>query len=81
MLALATAVPGVARAQVTLVQTNSPGFYNNQIGTLLNLSNTGVDNCAEPFPVSNDCSATYPTAPSLAAASGVPEIGSPTHFT
>lgn len=70
-LALALAVPAVGRAQVTLVQTSSPGFYNNQIGTLLNLSNTGVDNCAEPFPVSDDCAATYATAPSLAAASGV----------
>ena len=69
--ALAIAVPAVGSAQVTLVQTSSPGFYNNQIGTLLNLSNTGVDSCAEPFPLSNDCSATYPTAPNLSAASTV----------
>ena len=68
---LAIAVPAVSSAQVTLVQTSSPGFYNNQIGTLLNLSNTGLDSCAEPFPVSNDCSANYPTAPNLAAASAV----------
>src|SRR5688500_13844059 len=71
VLAVALAFPAVGRAQVTLVQTNSPGFYNNSIGTLLNLSNTGVDNCAEPFPVSNDCSASYASAPNLSAASGV----------
>ena len=70
-LALAVATPALAGAQVTLVQTSDPGYYNNRIGTLLNLSNTGVDNCAEPFPVSNDCSATYATAPDLSAASTV----------
>jgi len=54
---------------VILVQTSDPGFYNNNIGNLLNLSNTGTDTCAEPFPTSNDCATTYPTAPSLSAAS------------
>ena len=60
-----------AAAPVTLVQTSDPGFYNNQIGNLLNLSNTGSDTCAEPFPVSNDCSNTYATAPNLSTASAV----------
>ena len=56
---------------ITLVQTNDPGFYNNNIGTVLNLSNTGLDNAGEPFPVSNDSTASYPTAPNLSAASSV----------
>ncbi|MDF1503416.1 PEP-CTERM sorting domain-containing protein [Roseisolibacter sp. H3M3-2] len=68
-LALATTLPAIAGAQVTLVQTNSPGYYNNSIGTSLNLSNTGIDGCAEPFPLSDDCSASYPSAPNLSAAS------------
>jgi len=53
---------------VVLVQTNDPGFYNNSIGTLLNLTNGGETG---PFPISNDGSYTYPTAPDLSAASGV----------
>ncbi len=68
---LAALLPLGAGAQVTLVQTNSPGYYNNKIGNLLNLSNTGFDTCAEPFPVANDCSATYATAPNLSTASSV----------
>lgn len=61
-------LPLGASAAVTLVQTNDPGFYNNSIGTALNLSNTGSDTCTEPFPVSNDCATTYATAPDLSAA-------------
>jgi hypothetical protein len=65
------AFPLQSNAAVTLVQTTDPGFYNNNIGTALNLSNTGTDSCAEPFPVGNDCAATYPSAPNLSAASAV----------
>lgn len=57
-----------ASAAVTLVQTSDPGFYNNSIGTILNLSNTGSDTCNEPFPISNDCTNTYTAAPNLSAA-------------
>ncbi|WP_246867434.1 PEP-CTERM sorting domain-containing protein [Diaphorobacter sp. LR2014-1] len=71
LLLSAMLLPLGASAAVTLVQTSDPGYYNNSIGTLLNLSNTGTDTCAEPFPTSNDCAATYPTAPNLSAASGV----------
>jgi len=67
-IALVAGVAAPAEA-VTLVQTSDPGLYNNNIGTLLNLSNTGSDTCLEPFPVSNDCNTTYPTAPNLSAAS------------
>ncbi len=61
-------LPLGASAAITLVKTNDPGYYNNSIGTALNLSNTGSDTCAEPFPVSNDCATTYATAPNLSAA-------------
>lgn len=66
---------------IVLVQTSDPGFYNNNIGTVLNLSNTGVDDANEPFPVSNDSRMTFPTAPDLSAADTVlgnwlPEPGS-----
>src|SRR3990172_12071997 len=64
-------MPLSSAAAVTLVQTSDPGFYNNHIGTLLNLSNTGTDTCAEPFPIGNDCSAVYAAAPDLSAASSV----------
>lgn len=56
---------------VVLVQTNDPGFYNNNIGTVLNLSNTGVDDANEPFPVDDDSTASFPTAPDLSAASSI----------
>ncbi len=68
VLAAVSIAPAFA-APITLVQTSDPGYYNNAIGTVLNLSNTGTDTCAEPFPTSNDCSTTYPTAPNLSAAS------------
>jgi hypothetical protein len=64
-------VPLSSNAAVTLVQTADPGYYNNSIGTVLNLSNTGSDTCAEPFPTGNDCATTYPTAPNLSAASSI----------
>ena len=65
------AISHAASAAVVLVQTSDPGFYNNSIGTALNLSNTGTDTCAEPFPTGNDCTTTYPTAPNLSAASSI----------
>ncbi|HUL71477.1 MAG TPA: PEP-CTERM sorting domain-containing protein [Vicinamibacterales bacterium] len=66
------ALPALALASpVTLVTTGDLGYYNNHIGTVLNLSNTGSDTCAEPFPVGNDCSAVYSTAPNLSAASAI----------
>jgi hypothetical protein len=58
-------LPGAARA-VTLVQTSDPGFYNSSIGTVLNDTNGGETG---PFPVSDDGSYTFPTAPDLSAAS------------
>ena len=62
--ALLAAASG-AGATVMLVQTSDPGYYNNSIGTRLNLSGltgislSGSDNCAEPFPLTNDCSTSY----------------------
>lgn len=60
-----------ANAAVLLVQTSDPGYYNNSLGTVLNLSNTGLDNAGEPFPVNNDSNVTYPSAPNLSAASTI----------
>lgn len=51
---------------VTLVQTSDPGFYNNSIGTLLNSTNGGETGM---FPISDDGSYTFPTAPNLSTAS------------
>lgn len=81
-LSSSLALPMATSAAVTLVQTNDPGFYNNSIGTTLNLSNTGMDTCSEPFPVSNDCAALYPTAPDLSAANAVLGnwLGDPLHL-
>jgi hypothetical protein len=54
-----------------VLQTNDPGFYNNNIGSVLNLSNTGVDDANEPFPISNDSTVSFPTAPDLSAADAI----------
>jgi hypothetical protein len=62
--ALALTVGGAAHA-VTLVQTSDPGFYNNSIGAVLNDTNGGEGG---PFPVSNDSTVHFPTAPDLSAA-------------
>ena len=56
--------PTTANA-VTLVQTSDPGYYNDSIGTVLNLTNGGETG---PFPVFNDSSLNFPTAPDLSAA-------------
>jgi len=63
---IALILPVVTNASVILVQTSDPGFYNNSIGTVLNDTNGGETG---PFPVSNDGSYTFPTAPDLSAAS------------
>jgi hypothetical protein len=59
------AFPSMAQA-VTLVQTSDPGYYNNSIGTVLNLTNGGEGG---PFPVTNDSTLSFGTAPDLSAAS------------
>lgn len=56
---------------VTLVQTSDPGYYNNNIGTVLNLSNPGGDGPSQAFPISNDSSTSFLTPPDLSAASGI----------
>jgi hypothetical protein len=71
MLAALTMQFTAANAAVVLVETSDPGFYNNQIGTVLNLSNPGGDGPTQPFPLSNDSTVSFPTAPSLAAASSI----------
>lgn len=65
LIAAAFLFPTTANA-VTLVTTSDPGFYNDSIGTVLNLTNGGETG---PFPVFNDSSLTFPTAPDLSAAS------------
>lgn len=62
---LAVVAASQAVAAVILVETGDPGFYNNAIGTVLNGTNGGETG---PFPVSNDASLTYLTAPDLGAA-------------
>jgi hypothetical protein len=63
-------VSAVSQA-VILVETGDPGFYNNSIGTVLNLSNTGIDDANEPFPVNDDSIASYPASPSLFTARSI----------
>ncbi len=55
----------VCNAEILLVQTSDPGFYNNSIGTLLNGTNGGETG---PFPISNDSNLIFPTAPDLSSA-------------
>lgn len=65
-------VCGVISAHAaTLVQTSDLGFYNNNIGTTLNLSNPGGDGPSQPFPVFNDSNTSFPVAPDLSAASSI----------
>jgi hypothetical protein len=61
----------ISAKAVILVQTSSPAYYNDDLGTILNLSNTGVDGPSEPFPVGNDATTNFPTAPNLSAASSI----------
>ena len=63
-MAVAITFPITANA-VVLVQTNDPGFHNNSIGFALNSTNGGETG---PFPISDDASRSFPTAPDLSAA-------------
>lgn len=67
-LIAALSMPLFGNASVVLVQTSDPGFYNNDIGTLLNGTNGGESG---PFPVSNDSALSFPIAPDLSAASAI----------
>jgi len=63
ILAISTAAHAVV-----LVQTSDPGYYNNNLGTILNGTNGGESG---PFPVTNDSTLTFASAPDLSAASGI----------
>ncbi|MFT5487396.1 MAG: hypothetical protein ACI9JL_004593 [Paracoccaceae bacterium] len=69
LIAAAFLFPTTANA-VTLVTTSDPGFYNDSIGTVLNLTNGGEGG---PFPVFNDSTLNFATAPDLSAAA--PALG------
>ena len=69
LIAAAFLFPTSANA-VTLVTTSDPGFYNDSIGDVLNLTNGGETG---PFPVFNDSTLTFATAPDLSAAA--PALG------
>jgi hypothetical protein len=71
LLAVSMIAVSMTGNAVVLVQTSDPGFYNDSLGTVLNLSNGGVDNAAAYFPVSNDSFVTFPVAPDLSVASGI----------
>lgn len=60
------AVAANLASAITLVQTSDAGYYNNSIGTVLNGTNGGESG---PFPVSNDSSLNFSSAPDLSAAS------------
>jgi hypothetical protein len=65
VLGLAWLGLAVQASAVVLVQTSDPGFYNNQIGTVLNGTNGGETG---PFPVSNDSNLDFGSEPDLSAA-------------
>ena len=69
LMVLALTFPASAQA-VTLVTTSDPGFYNNNLGTVLNLTNGG-DTPTGYFPVTNDSTVSFPIAPDLSAAGGI----------
>lgn len=56
---------------VVLVQTLDPGYYNNSLGTILNLSNGQPDDANQPFPVNDDANVSFASAPDISAANGV----------
>jgi len=71
VLALAASIvliADTAEALVVLVETSDPGYYNDNLGTILNGTNGGESG---PFPVSNDSNLTFPTAPDLSAADAI----------
>jgi hypothetical protein len=53
---------------VSLVVTSDPGFYNNSLGNLLNLTNGG-NTSAGYFPTTDDSSVNFPIAPDLSTVS------------
>lgn len=67
LVAAAVFLPASAHA-VTLVTTSDPGFYNDSIGTSLNGTNGG-DTPTGMFPILNDSTVSFPTAPDLSTAS------------
>jgi len=69
---IAAALLGVSAgaSAVTLVQTSDPGFYNNQIGNLLDNTNGG-NTPTGYFPTSDDSTVNFPIAPDLSAAGSV----------
>jgi hypothetical protein len=68
LLAIGCLATATSLQAVVLVQTSDSGFYNDSIGTLLNLTNGGETGM---FPISNDGTFTYNTAPNLSAASSI----------
>ena len=71
VLSLAILAFPLAGNAVVLVQTSDAGWYNDSIGTSLNLSNTGVDDASAYFPITNDSTVSFASAPDLSSASGV----------
>ena len=67
LIAAAVILPTSAGA-VTLVTTSDPGFYNNAIGTSLNGTNGG-DTSTGMFPILNDSTVSFASAPDLSTAS------------
>lgn len=67
-LAAGLCLANAAQASVVLVQTSDAGYYNDDLGTVLNLTNGGEGG---PFPVTNDSNLTFSSAPDLSAASSV----------
>ena len=67
-LVSAVLTASTAANALTLVQTSDPGFYNDNIGTVLNGTNGGESG---PFPVGDDSNLAFPTAPDLSAAGSI----------
>lgn len=59
---------GMAAHAVILVQTSDAGYYNDSIGNALNGTNGG-DTSSGYFPIGNDATVSFPTAPDLSTAS------------
>ena len=68
LVAGAALVFSTAANAVVLVQTLDAGFYNDSIGTVLNLHDGGE---AGPFPVTTDGTVSFPTAPNLSPAASI----------
>src|SRR5262245_15264114 len=59
-----------AAGAVDLVHTLDPGFYNSDIGTVLNGTNGG-DTSTGYFPISNDATVSFASPPDLSAANSI----------